>query len=90
MANIKRKKKNNDPSDFSKTASGPAPIQRDCRGGKNRVSQLLLGLLFNQITFSMKVIKMMVNRMKTRDLTNQAIQCSQLGNPIIFMDSYQL
>jgi len=36
MANIKRKKKNNDPSDFSKTASGPAPIQRDCRGGKNR------------------------------------------------------
>jgi len=30
MANIKRKKKNNDPSDFSKTASGPVPIQRDC------------------------------------------------------------
>ena len=39
------------------------------------------------ITLSKAVINMMVMRMKASDLTNQAVQWSQLGRPIIFIDS---
>ena len=38
-------------------------------------------------TFNKIVINMIVMRTKKNDLTNQAVQCNQLGNPIIFIDS---